>query len=133
LSSASAPWLTKTGTLNSNLEVMGTTTLSPSNAMQIAPGYLNRLYHNDISMLLNVGASWYWGAIAPTWTMIYNPNGETFLFFPSVLLTPTWTSKYFMSLKYIGILGSDQYNLNGGLFKGKSMFISQFQYNFTLL
>ena len=133
LSSASAPWLTKTGTLNANLEVMGTTTLDGKNTDQIAPGYLNRLYDNDINMLLNVGATWYWGAIAPTWTMIYNPNGTTFEFFPSLQLTPTWTDKYFMTLKYIGILGTDKYNLDGGFFKGKSMFISQFQYNFSLL
>lgn len=133
LASASVPWLTQTGTLNGNLEVMGTTTLSPSNADQISPGYLNRLYHNDVNILLNVGATWWWGSIAPTWTMIYNPNGTTFELFPSVILTPTWTSKYFMTLKYIGILGTDQYNLDGGFFKGKSMFISQFQYNFSLL
>jgi len=133
VSSASAPWLTKTGALNANLEIMGTTTLSPSNTDQVAPGYLNRLYHNDINLLLNVGATWYWGAIAPTWTMIYNPNGTTFEFFPSLLLTPTWTEKYFLTLKYIGILGTDKYGLDGGIFKGKSMFITQFQYNFSLL
>jgi hypothetical protein len=133
LDTAPAPWLTTTGTLNANLEVMGTTTLSPSNAMQVAPGYLNRLYHNDINMLLNVGTSWWWGSVAPTWTMIYNPNGETFEFFPSLVLTPTWTAQYFMTLKYIGILGTDEYGLDGGFFKGKSMFISQFQYNFSLL
>jgi hypothetical protein len=133
LSSASAPWLTQTGTLNANFELMGTSTLNGKNIYQVAPGFLNRLYENDINMLLNVGTSWYWGAIAPTWTMIYNPNGTTFLFFPSLVLTPTWTSKYFMSLKYIGILGTDKYNLDGGFFKGKSMFISQFQYNFSLL
>ena len=133
LDTAAAPWLTKTGTVTANLEVMGTTTLSPSNTDQVSPGYLNRLYHNDINMLLNLGATWYWGAIAPTWTMIYNPNGTTFEFFPSLVLTPTWTDKYFMTLKYIGIIGSDQYGLDGGFFKGKSMFISQFQYNFNLL
>jgi hypothetical protein len=65
--------------------------------------------------------------------VIYNPNGTTFEFFPSLLLTPTWTEKYFLSLKYIGILGTDKYNLDGGFFKGKSMFIAQFQYNFSLL
>jgi hypothetical protein len=133
LSSASAPWLTATGTLNANLEIMGTATLNGKNIYQVAPGYLNRLYNNDINMLLNVGTSWYWGAIAPTWTMIYNPNGTTFEFFPGLLLTPTWTDKYFMTLKYIGILGTDAYGLDGGIFKGKSMFISQFQYNFSLL
>ncbi len=133
LSSASAPWLTQTGTLNANLELMGTTTLNSANSDQVAPGYLNRLYQNDINMLLNVGSTWYWGAIAPTWTMIYNPNGTTFEFFPSLVLTPTWTEKYFLTLKYIGILGSDKYGLDGGIFKGKSMFISQFQYNFSLL
>ena len=133
LSSASAPWLTKTGVLNANLEIMGTTTINAKNTDQVAPGFLNRIYDNDINMLLNVGATWYWGAIAPTWTMIYNPNGTTFEFFPGVQLTPTWTDKYFVTLKYIGILGTDQYGLDGGFFKGKSMFISQFQYNFSLL
>jgi hypothetical protein len=132
LTQAYAPWLTQTGTLNGNLEIQGTTLLSPSKYMQGAAGTLNRVYHNDINILLNVGSSWRWGSIAPSWTMIFNPNGQTWELFPSVVLTPTWTSKYFLKLQYIGVLGTNQYGLDGGLFKGKSQLVAQFQYNFDL-
>ena len=132
LDQAYVPWLTTTGTLTTNLEVQGTTVLSPSAYMQGAASSLNRVYHNDVNILLNVGSSWRWGSIAPTWTMIFNPNGQTWEFFPNLLLTPTWTSKYFLKLQYIGILGTDKYGADGGVFKGKSQLIAQFQYNFSL-
>jgi hypothetical protein len=37
-------------------------------------------------------------------------------------------------LQYIGILSNDRYGAyTGGIFKGKSMFLMQFQYNFNLI
>jgi hypothetical protein len=127
------PRVSETGSLTANLEINGTTTTSPNQYMQQAASNLTRLYHNDINILLNVSESWYWGAIAPTWTNIYNPDGNTWELFPSVILTPPWTEKYFASLKYIGILGTNKYGIDGGIFKGKSLFVTTFQYNFSLL
>jgi hypothetical protein len=133
LDSAYTPWLTTTGNLSANYELTDTWTLSPSSHQLAAATYLQPAYHHDMAMLINVGTSWWWGAVAPTWTSEYAPQGTTFLFFPTLALTPPWTNKYFMSLRWVEILGSDRYNLDGGLFKGKSMFVSQFEYNFSLL
>ncbi len=133
LDQAYVPWLTSTGNLTMNYEFTDLTVLSPSKFAQQAGSYFTPLYHNDINMLLNVGSSWWWGAISPTWTMIYAPQGQTWLFFPTLQLTPPWTNKYFAKFQWIQILGNDPYNLDGGLFKGKNMLISQFEYNFDLL
>jgi hypothetical protein len=130
--SVAIPRLSETGSLTANLEFNGTTTLSPSQYMQQAGGNLGRLYHNDINVLLNVGESWYWGAIAPTWTNIFNPDGNTWELFPSIVVTPPWTDKYFASLKYIGILGTNKFGVDGGIFKGKSLLVATFEYNFSL-
>lgn len=127
------PRLSETGSVTANLEINGTTTTSPNQYMQQAASNLTRLYHNDINVLFNLSESWYWGAIAPTWTNIYNPDGNTWELFPSVILTPPWTEKYFASLKYIGILGTNKYGIDGGIFKGKSLFVTTVQYNFSLL
>ncbi len=133
LDQAYVPWLTSTGNLTVNYEFTDLTTLSPSKFVQEAASYFTPLYHNDVNMLLNVGTSWWWGAVSPTWTMIYAPQGETWLFFPTLQLVPPWTNKYFVKLQWIQILGTDRYNLDGGLFKGKNMLIGQFEYNFDLL
>jgi len=61
--------------------------------------------------------------------------------------TPPWTSKYSLMLQYIGILSNDKYSTAnaklspgrrpssyaGGVFKGKSILLLQFQYNFNLI
>jgi hypothetical protein len=133
LDQAYTPWLTTTGNLTANFEVMGTTILSYSRFMQGAAGFFERAYHNDVNMLLSVGSSWWWGAISPNWTTIFNPNGLTFLSFPSIQLTPPWTNKYFMKLEWVDVQGTNQFGLDGGVFKGKDMIFAQFQYNFSLL
>ncbi|MGO9061468.1 MAG: DUF1302 family protein [Candidatus Binataceae bacterium] len=133
LDQAYTPWLTSTGNLTANLELNGTTILSYSHKMQGAAGYFERAYHNDINILASVGTSWWWGAVSPNWTTIFNPNGETFLSFPSVQLTPPWTNKYFMKLEYVDVEGTNKYGLDGGVFKGKDLLFAQFQYNFSLM
>jgi hypothetical protein len=133
LDNAPAPWLSETGSVTANLEINGTTTLSPNQYMQASASNLTRLYHNDINVLTSIGDSWYWAAIAPTWTSTFNPNGLTFTMFPSVVLTPPWTDKYFVKFTYIGIVGNNRYGTDNGYFKGKSQFVGNFQYNFSLL
>jgi hypothetical protein len=61
------------------------------------------------------------------------PKGNTFLLFPSIVLNPPWTKKYFMKLQAIEVLGGDRESLSGGLFEGESLLTAQFQYNFNLL
>ena len=59
-------------------------------------------------------------------------EGRYFALFPSIILNPPWTKKYFMKLQAIEILGGDK--MQGiGLFKGQSYLIAQFQYNFNLM
>jgi hypothetical protein len=63
--------------------------------------------------------------------MIWNPSGNTTLLFPTLVVTPPWTNKYFATLGYVGILGNDRLNsFAGGIFKGKSLLYMGFQYNF---
>jgi hypothetical protein len=133
LDQAYTPWLTTTGNLTANYELTDTTILSYSKFMQGAGGFFSRAYHNNVEMLFSIGTSWWWGAISPNWTTIYAPEGLTFLSFPSVQLTPPWTNKYFMKVEWVDIQGTDQYGLNGGVFKGKDMIFAQFQYNFSLM
>lgn len=130
IASAYVPRLTSTGNLNANFELNGTTILSYNNLMT-TPGYFERQYHNDINLLFHVDWSWWWNAVAPGWTSIYNPDGQTWLFFPSCVFTPPWTNKYLMKLQWIEILGTNAFGLDGGIFKGKSMLLAQFQYNFS--
>jgi hypothetical protein len=88
---------------------------------------------NEVNPLLSIGTSWWWGDFAPTWTMIYAPKGNTFLLFPSFVLNPPWTKKYFMKLQAIEVLGGYRESLGGGLFKGESLLTAQPQHNFNLL
>jgi hypothetical protein len=88
---------------------------------------------NLVSTLLNVGTSFYYGDIAPTWTMIFAPKGRTFLLFPAVTLNPPWTKKYFMRLQAIEVMGGDHIIPEGGYFKGESLLTAQFQYNFDIM
>lgn len=127
------PWLTKTGTLTTNLEWNNYSILSYNHDM-VYDGYAERWRHNEENILLSANTSWWWGAVVPTATGIYNPDGDTWELFPNVVLTPPWTDKYFLMLQYIGILSNDKYSaFAGGNFKGKSIFLMQFQYNFNLI
>ncbi len=127
------PWLTSTGTFTTNLEWNNYTILSP-NKDAVYGGYAERWRHNEENVLLSAGTSWWWGAIVPTFTGIYNPDGNTWELFPNVILTPPWTNKYFLNLQYIGIFSNDRFSAySGGIFKGKSLLLMQFQYNFDLI
>jgi hypothetical protein len=138
---AYAPWLTSTGNLSANLEFQDFITLDGANSMMEAFGpYTGGALEpesnikNNVSTLFNLGTSWLWNDIAPTWTMIFSPKGRSFLLFPSVVLNPPWTKAYFLKLQAIEILGGDlDYSQGGGIFKGESMLLAQFQYNFNLL
>jgi hypothetical protein len=125
------PFVSETGNISANFEVQGTTILSYSHRLN-AGGYFERVNHNDVNLLLNITTSWWWGAVAPAWVTIYNPDGQTFLLFPSLQLTPPWTDKYLLKLQWIEVLGTNQFGIDGGVFKGKSMLVAQFQYNFSL-
>jgi hypothetical protein len=132
LDQAYAPWLTSTGNLSANLEYVQTTVLDDCKQCWIGNALDGRLLKNDVNILFNIGTSWWWSDFAPTWTMIYNPKGTNFALFPSLVLNPPWTKKYFMKLQAIEVLGGDKMQ-NFGLFKGQSYLIAQFQYNFNIL
>jgi len=127
------PQLTTTGTLTLNLEWNNFTILSPNKDM-VYGGYTEHWRHNEENILLSASTSWWWGAVVPTVSGIYNPDGNTWELFPSIVLTPPWTDKYFLNLQYIGILSNDKFSAYaGGVFKGKSTLLIQFQYNFDLI
>jgi hypothetical protein len=128
-----SPWLTSTGTLTTNLEWNNYSILSPSKAM-VYGGYAELWRHNEESILFSATTSWWWGSVVPALTGIYNPDGNTWELFPNVVLTPPWSDKYFVNLQYIGIISNDKYSAYaGGVFKGKSILLLQFQYNFNLI
>jgi hypothetical protein len=128
-----APWLTRTGTLSGNLEWNQYTIVGYGKHL-VYDFYAERYRHNEEQLLVSVNTSWWWGAILPTYTMIWNPSGNTNLLFPTLTLTPPWTNKYFMTIGYVGILGNDRFNsFSGGVFKGKSLLYMQFQYNFQAI
>ena len=125
-----APWLTSTGTLSANLE-WNQYTISGYGKNLVYSFYAERWRHNEEQILFDVNTSWWWGAILPTYAMIWNPSGNTTLLFPTLVVTPPWTNKYFATLGYVGILGNDRLNsFAGGIFKGKSLLYMGFQYNF---
>jgi hypothetical protein len=138
---AYAPWLTSTGNLSANVEFQDYITLDGANSMMEAFGpYTGGALEpesnikNNVSTLFNVGTSWLWNDIAPTWTMVFSPKGRTFLLFPSIVLNPPWTKQYFLKLQAIEVLGGDlDYSQGGGTLKGQSLLTAQFQYNFNLL
>ena len=116
-----------------NIEWQNYTILSPAKTISyvFTP---EQQRHNEENLLINLTDSWYWGDIIPDLVGIYNPDGNTFLLFPNLFLVPPWSSKYSMLLEYIGILGNDPLSsFAGGGFKGKSIFLMQFQYNFSFL
>jgi hypothetical protein len=128
-----APWLTSTGSLTTNLEWNNYTIFSPNRDL-VYSGYAEQWRHNEENLLLSVSTSWWWGTAVPDLSAIYNPDGTTFELSPSVLLTPPWSNKYSLMLQYIGIVSNDKYSAySGGVFKGKSMFLMQFQYSFDFI
>ena len=129
---AYAPWLTSTGNLTVNLEEIQTTLMDDCKLCYNGNALDGHQLKNDVSVLFNVGTSWWWSDFSPTWTMIWNPKGDTFALFPSIVLNPPWTKKYFMKLQAIEIMGGDKQQ-GIGLFKGQSYLLAQFQYNFNLL
>ncbi len=136
LDQAYAPWLTTTGNLSANFEFLDQINLDTSNDMIDGPnGALvnEAVQKNDISMLLNIGTSYWWNAVAPTWTMIYQPKGTTFAFFPSIQFNPPWTNKYFARIGVIYVLGSDMNYVGPALFKGQNLVTITGQYNFSAL
>jgi hypothetical protein len=129
-----APWATSTGSLTVNFEWENITVLDSSDSMLEAQGVLTKLHKHEENLLVNVGTSWWWGAVAPGFGAIYNPDGTTFLLQPSVTLTPPWTNKYFFKIGSVTILGNDKYAFTaGGSLKGLTNIFAQFQYNFNLL
>jgi hypothetical protein len=126
------PWLTSTGTLTTNLEWNQYTIVGYGKHL-VYPFYAERWRHNEEQILFSANTSFWWGAIVPTYTMIWNPSGNTTLLFPTLTMTPPWTNKYFATLGYIGVLGNDKFNsFASGTFKGKSILYAAFQYNFIL-
>ena len=138
---AYAPWLTSTGNLSANIEVYDEIALDSSQSMfeTFGPwtgGGIENVTNikNNVSTLFNIGTSWLWNDVEPTWTMIFNPKGRAFLLFPSLVLNPPWTKQYFMKLQAIEVLGGDKGTSQaGGILKGQSLLTAQFQYNFNLL
>jgi len=128
---AYAPWLTDTGNLSANLEVYDQIIMDYA-ATFVANAVSNNVPKNDVSILFNIGTSWLWNDIQPSYTMIYGVKGTNMAIFPAVVLNPPWTKKYFVKLQAIELLGGDK--LNGvGFFKGQSMLLGTLQYNFNLL
>jgi hypothetical protein len=133
--------LTSTGNLTANLEVQDYVTMDASHDMLtggapfggVGGDLVESVNKSEVNMLFNIGTSWWWNDFAPTWTMIFNPKGRTFLLFPSFTLTPPWTKSYFLKLQAIEVLGGDKQSIGGGLFKGQSLLTAQFQYNFNVL
>ena len=133
LDDLAAPWLSSTAGITANLEWNNYTILSPNKDM-VYGGYAERWRHNEENLLFNMDTSWWWGAVAPAFTSIYNPDGNTWELFPNIVFTPPWSNKYSLMLQYIGIFSNDRYSsYAGGVFKGKSIFLMQFQYNFDLI
>jgi hypothetical protein len=126
-------WLSETGSLTTNLEWNNYTIVSPSKHF-VYGGYAESWRHNEENFLLSATTSWWWGAIEPTATAIYNPDGDTWELFPNIEVTPPWTSKYFVNLQYIGVVSNDKFSAYaGGVFKGKNILLIQFQYDFDLI
>ena len=63
-----------------------------------------------MSILFNIGTSWLWNDIQPSYTMIYGVKGTNMPIFPAVVLNPPWTKKYFVKLQAIELLGGDKLN-----------------------
>ena len=123
---AYAPWLTSTGNLTAFFEVFDNITLDNNKETPVGPLISARNNKNQVYALASIGAGFFWEDVEPTWTMIYQPKGNTFALFPTLVLNPPWTKKYFMKLQAIEVMGGDR--LQGlGLFKGQSLLTAQYQ------
>jgi hypothetical protein len=131
LDQAYAPWLTQTGNLSANVEVFDSMIMDHKKTFA-ANALDANLLKNDLSVLFNVGTSWWWSDFEPTFTMIFQPKGRNMALFPTVILNPPWTKKYFLKLQAIEVMGGD-HELGLGFFKGQSLLTAQFQYNFNLI
>jgi hypothetical protein len=132
LDQAYAPWLTSTGNLSAFFEVFDDITMDNSKLTPVGSLISRTNDKNEVFALASIGTGFFWEDIEPTWTMIYQPKGTTFALFPTLVLNPPWTKKYFVKLQAIEVMGGDM--LHGlGLFKGQSMLTAQLQYNFNLL
>ena len=133
LTNAYAPWLSSTGDMSANFEIFDSIPMDLNKDTDASDRTNAHKLKNPIAMLFNVGTSWYYGDIAPTWTMIFAPKGRTFAMFPSVTINPPWTKKYFVRFSAIEVLGGDrQAAENLGNFKGQSFLSVLLQYNFQL-
>jgi hypothetical protein len=129
---AYAPWLTSTGNLTAFFEFYDDITMDNSQSTPVGALISRHNDKNEVFTLASIGTGWFWEDIEPTWTMIYQPKGTTFALFPTLVLNPPWTKKYFVKLQAIEVMGGDM--LHGlGLFKGQSLLTAQLQYNFNLL
>jgi hypothetical protein len=136
LDQAYAPWLTSTGNLSANLEFLDMVNLEGVNNLMDGPNGADistNALKNDVSILFNIGTSYWWNAVQPTWTMIYSPYGTTFAFFPSIQFNPPWTNKYFARIGLVYVLGSAINYVSPGLFKGENLITISGQYNFSAL
>src|SRR6202022_2833668 len=79
VTNAYAPWLSTTGDLSANLEIFDSIALDMAKDMDLSDRNTSHLLKNPVQILFNPGTSWYYGDIAPTWTMIYGVKGNTFL------------------------------------------------------
>jgi len=130
---AYAPWLTTTGNLTVNLEVLHSIILDSSKTCSTT-AFDTHCLKNDVNVLLNVATSWWWSDFAPNFAIIFNPKGRNMAMFPSLTLNPPWTKKYFLKLQAIEVMGGDKNAVpTVGLFKGQSYLIAQFQYNFNVM
>jgi hypothetical protein len=132
LDQAYAPWLTSTGNLSAFFEVFDDITMDNSKLTPVGSLISRTNDKNEVFALASIGTGFFWEDVEPTWTMIYQPKGTTFALFPTLVLNPPWTKKYFVKLQAIEVMGGDM--LHGlGLYKGQSMLTAQLQYNFNLL
>jgi hypothetical protein len=129
---AYAPWLTSTGTLTAFFEVYDQITMDNSKLTPVGVLISQRNQKNQVYTLQSIGTGFYWEDIEPTWTQIYQPSGTTFALFPTVVLNPPWTKKYFVKFQAIEVMGSNK-EQGLGLFKGESLLTAQLQYNFNIL
>jgi hypothetical protein len=129
---AYAPWLTTTGTLTAFFEVFDNITMDNNKVTPVTALDSQRNSKNQVYTLQSIGTGFFWEDIEPTWTQIYQPQGNTFALFPTVVLNPPWTKKYFVKFQAIEVMGGNR--LQGlGLFKGQSLLTAQLQYNFNIL
>jgi hypothetical protein len=132
LDQAYAPWLTSTGNLSANVEVYDSIVMDNQKTFAVTNALSENHLKNDVSVLFNLGTSWWWDDFAPTFTTIFQPKGRNIAMFPALVVNPPWTKKYFLKLQAIEVMGGD-HEQGVGWFKGESLLTAQFQYNFNIL